>query len=108
MHIDIIPNRGSRPAYLLRESFREGQRVRKRTLANLSSLPDEQIFAIRTILRGELLAPATTLLEAIVSRPHGHVQAVRQAGVRDNHHRDGGNRRDRREVPDRIVIELAV
>lgn len=47
MHIDVIPNRGSRPAYLLRESFREGSRVRKRTLANLSSLADEQIFAIR-------------------------------------------------------------
>ena len=79
MHIDIIPNRGSRPAYLLRESFREGQRVRKRTLANLSSLSDEQIFAIRAILRGETLAPATALFEAIASRAHGHVQAVRCA-----------------------------
>ncbi|MBI4203883.1 MAG: transposase [Betaproteobacteria bacterium] len=79
MHIDIIPNRGSRPAYLLRESFREGQRVRKRTLANLSSLSDEQIFAIRAILRGETLAPATGLFEAIASRTHGHVQAVRRA-----------------------------
>jgi hypothetical protein len=45
MHVDAVPNRGSRPAYLLRESFREGQQVRKRTLANLSALPDEQIFA---------------------------------------------------------------
>src|SRR4249919_1147728 len=79
MHIDVIPNRGSRPAYLLRESFREGPRVRKRTLANLSSLPDEQIFAIRAILRGEQLAPATGLFEAIASRAHGHVQAVRCA-----------------------------
>lgn len=79
MHIDVIPNRGSRPAYLLRESFREGQRVRKRTLANLSSLSDEQIFAIRAILRGERLAPARGLFEAIGSRAHGHVQAVRRA-----------------------------
>jgi hypothetical protein len=79
MHIDIIPNRGSRPAYLLRESFREGPRVRKRTLANLSALSDEQIFAIRAILRGEQLAPAAELFEAITSRPHGHVQAVRRA-----------------------------
>ena len=39
MHIDTIPNRNSRPAYLLRESVREGKRVRKRTPANLSSLP---------------------------------------------------------------------
>jgi transposase len=79
MHIDTIPNRGSRPAYLLRESFREGRRVRKRTLANLSSLSDEQIFAIRAILRGEQLAPASALFEAIASCPHGHVQAVRRA-----------------------------
>lgn len=37
MHVDTIPNRNSRPAYLLRESYREDGRVRKRTLANLSS-----------------------------------------------------------------------
>ena len=76
MHIDIVPNRDSRPAYLLRESFREGTHVRKRTLANLSALPDEQIFAIRAILRGETLTPAAELFEAIASRPHGQVQAV--------------------------------
>ena len=46
MHIDVVPNRGSRPAYLLRESFREDGKVRKRTLANLSSLDDDQIDAI--------------------------------------------------------------
>ena len=79
MHIDIVPNRGSRPAYLLRESFREGTRVRKRTLANLSALPEEQIFAIRAILRGETLTPAAELFEVMASRPHGHVQAVRVA-----------------------------
>jgi hypothetical protein len=79
MHVDIIPNRGSRPAYLLRESYREGARVRKRTLANLSSLCDEQIFAIRAILRGEQLAPAAGLFEAMASRAHGAVQAVRCA-----------------------------
>ena len=61
MHIDAVPNRGSRPAYLLRESFREGAKVRKRTLANLSSLPDEQIFAIRAVLRGEKLHPVGEL-----------------------------------------------
>jgi len=79
MHVDVVPNRGSRPAYLLRESFREGRKVRKRTLANLSSLPDEQIFAIRSILRGQRLHPAGELFEAIASRPHGHVEAVRVA-----------------------------
>src|SRR4030067_3646424 len=79
MHVDVVPNRGSRPAYLLRESFREGSKVRKRTLANLSSLPDEQIFAIRAVLPGEKLHPVDKLFEVIESRPDGHVQAVRVA-----------------------------
>jgi len=79
MHIDIIPNRGARPAYLLRESYREGARVRKRTLANLSALSDEQILAIRAVLRGEQLGPAAERFEVIASRAHGQVQAVRVA-----------------------------
>ena len=76
MHIDIVPNRNSRPAYLLRESVREGKRVRKRTLANLSSLSDEQIFAIRAVLRGEHMHSTAERFEATASRLHGHVQAV--------------------------------
>ena len=76
MHIDVVPNRGSRPAYLLRESFRQGKRVRKRTLANLSALSEGQISAIRAVLRGESLRPVDELFEAIASRPHGHVAAL--------------------------------
>src|SRR5215471_5557253 len=76
MHIDAVPNRNSHPVYLLRESFRQGGIVRKRTLANLSSLPDAQIFAI---LRGEQLQPVEQRFEALASRPHGHVAAVRLA-----------------------------
>lgn len=79
MHIDAIPNRGARPTYLLRESIREGPRVRKRTLANLSALCEEQIFAIRAILRGETLSAPAELFEVVGSRPHGHVQAVERA-----------------------------
>src|SRR3990170_6866464 len=79
MHIDVVPNRGARPAYLLRESYREGARVRKRTLANLSSLSEAQILAIRAVLRGEPVSPITAQFEAIASRAHGHVQAVRVA-----------------------------
>ena len=76
MHIDTIPNRNSRPAYLLRESVRDGTRVRKRTLANLSSLPIEQIEAIRRVLKGEKLGPVEDGLEVVRSRAHGHVEAV--------------------------------
>lgn len=76
MHIDIVPNRNSPPAVLLRESYREGAKVRKRTLANLSSLAPEQIDAIRRTLKGERLLPIAELFEIVRSHHHGHVQAV--------------------------------
>ncbi len=76
MHIDVVPNRGSRPAYLLREAWREGKKIRKRTLANLSSLADDQIEAIRRVLRGEKLAAVGELFEVTASRIHGDTDAV--------------------------------
>ena len=84
MHIDIVPNRGSAPTVLLRESYREGAKVRKRTLANLSSLPASQIEAIRAVLRGEELRPVSSTFDIIRSRPHGHVQAAALAMQRLN------------------------
>jgi hypothetical protein len=87
MHVDVVPNRGSRPAYLLRESFRDGRKVRKRTLANLSSLADEQIKAIRRVLRGEKLAAPIDLFEVSSTRLHGDtdavVRAMKRLGFRD-------------------------
>jgi len=76
MHIHVVPNRGSPPTVLLRESYREGSKVRKRTLANLSDLSAAQIGAIRAALRGETLQPVAQALEITASRAHGHVQAV--------------------------------
>ncbi|MHB1511803.1 MAG: IS1634 family transposase [Acidiferrobacter sp.] len=76
MHIDIVPNRKATPTILLRESYREGKNVKKRTLANLSSLPMAQIEAIRAVLRGEELRPVAQSFEITESRPQGHVQAV--------------------------------
>ena len=79
MHIHIVPNRGSPPTVLLRESFREGASVRKRTLANLSSLPMAQIEAIRAVLRGVEICPVAQCFEIMATRAHGHVQAVAAA-----------------------------
>jgi hypothetical protein len=76
MHIHVVPNRGSPPTVLLRESYREGARVRKRTLANLSSLSLAQVEAIRAVLRGEELRPVAQTFEIACSRAHGHVHAV--------------------------------
>ena len=79
MHIQIIPNRGSTPTVLLRESYREGAKVCKRTLANLSDLAASQIDSIRAALRGEILQPVTQTFEITHSLAHGHVQAVQLA-----------------------------
>ena len=76
MHIHLVPNRGSPPTVLLRESYRVGSKVLKRTLANLSSLSGAQIEAIRATLRGESLQPVAQSFEVIASPSHGHVQAV--------------------------------
>jgi len=79
MHIHVIPNRNSKPAILLRESYREGGAVKKRTLANLSHFPLDQVETLRRALRGELLVPADAAFETIESKPHGHVEAMRRA-----------------------------
>jgi hypothetical protein len=72
MYIDIVPNRGSPPAILLRESIRDGKRVRKRTVANLSALPIAQVEMIRRVLKGEKLGPVESALEVVRSRsPRG-------------------------------------
>ena len=76
MHINIVPNRGSTPTVLLRESYREGSKVCKRTLANLSALSAAQVQMIRATLRGDVLQPIDQTFEITASPAHGHVQAV--------------------------------
>ena len=77
MFIDVVPNRNSRPAVLLRESYREQDKVRKRTLANLSDWPAAKIEALRAVLRGATnLANLEDAFEIVRSRPHGHVAAA--------------------------------
>jgi hypothetical protein len=56
MYIDIVPNRASPPAVLLRESYREGGKVKKRTVANLTGLPDPMIDALRAALKGDAVS----------------------------------------------------
>ncbi len=81
MFIDTIPNRGSRPTILIRHSYREGRRVMKRTLANITNLPPETVEKIRAVLKGAVLAdaPGGGLGGAFAiprSLPHGNVAAV--------------------------------
>jgi hypothetical protein len=76
MYIATIPNRDSPPAILLREGYREGGKVKTRTLANLSKLPPEALAVLRQVLKGDKLIKAGDAFEAIASPHHGHVQAV--------------------------------
>ena len=76
MYVDIVPNRKSRPAVLLREGWREGGRVRKRTLANLTDWPPEKVEALRRVLRGERLVAPKDAFTVERSVPHGHVEVL--------------------------------
>lgn len=76
MRIDAVPNRTSRPTYLLRKSYRIGKKVRKRTLGNRSTLVDEQIVAIRAVFAGVAVRPVEELFEVVRSCSHGVVHAV--------------------------------
>ena len=77
MYIESVPNRGSRPAILLRESWREGKKTRKRTIANLSNWPPEKIELLRAVLKGAtVVSDLASSFQTTRSMPHGHVSAV--------------------------------
>ena len=77
MYIESVPNRNSPPAILLRESYRDAGKVRKRTLANLSKWPTPLVEGLRILLKGgTAVADLTTAFDILRSRPHGHVAAV--------------------------------
>jgi hypothetical protein len=87
MYVVRVPNRGSPPAILLRESYREAGKVKNRTLANLSSWPEAKVEALSRVLKGQPppVAGLDGAFEITRSLPHGHVAAVlgtaRQLGL---------------------------
>src|ERR1700730_8702763 len=75
MYIEAVPNRGSPPAILLRESFRDYGRVKKRTLANLSDWPTALVEGFRTLLKAGIAVAAEGIgIRRALS--HGHAAAV--------------------------------
>ncbi len=98
-HVEVIPNRNSPPAILLRKAWRDGKRIRKQTLANLSHLPPHLVEGIRRLLKGGVVFNSPD--EAFIVRrtwPHGHVAAVlgtcRQLGLPRLLHRTRSRMRD--------------
>jgi hypothetical protein len=89
MYIEAVPNRSSPPAILLRESYRAGGKVKKRTLCNLTNWPPDLVEGFRALLKGGTVLPApaadTELFTIRRALPHGHVAAVlgtlRQSGL---------------------------
>ena len=98
-HVDIIPNRKSRPTALLRQAWREGNRIRKKTLSNLTHLPPQIVDGIRAMLKGGVVCK--DVKEAFPIKrtlPHGHVAAVlgtaRNLGLDRILHRENSRLRD--------------
>jgi hypothetical protein len=106
MYIESVPNRNSPPAILLRESYRENGKVRKRTLCNLSDWPIAHIEGLRGVLRGgTVIAAERDAFTVTRSLPHGHVAAAlgtaRKIGLDRILGRDGDRCRD-------LVLALVV
>ncbi len=76
MYVETVPNRNSPPAILLREGRREGKKVHKRTLANLSHWPKDKIERLRRVLKNEPLVHPDQLFAIERSLPHGHVELL--------------------------------
>jgi len=85
MYIESVPNRNSPPAVLLRESYRENGKVKKRTLANLTHWPEDKLAGLRLVLKSKGVVAAEEAFDIERSLPHGHVAAVlgtlRQLGL---------------------------
>ena len=72
MYSGIVPNRNSRLAILTREGWRDGKKVCKRTLANLTEWPARKVWLLRRVLKEEPLVSPTEALP--VGRPDGDIQ----------------------------------
>ncbi len=99
LSVDIIPNRNSPPAILLRKAWREGKRIRRITLANLSKTPPEIIDGIRAMIKGGVItATPSESLQIKRSLPHGHVMAIlavcKELGLERLLHRKKSRNRD--------------
>lgn len=76
MYVEHVPNRNSPPTILIREGWREGKKIRKRTVANITHWPEHQIHALRQVLQGEQMVSVTEAFSVERTIPHGHVEAI--------------------------------
>src|SRR5271166_803928 len=101
MYVETVPNRNSPPAILLRESYREGGKVKKRTLLNLSDWPRERIAGFTALLKGGTVIPSDQEAISIVrALPHGHVAAALGTARKIGLDRPSGSHPGARGQPD--------
>jgi len=85
MYIETVPNRGATPAILLREGKRQGKKVIKTTILNLTHWPSDVVEGLRRLLAGDTLVSLDDVFSVAESTPHGHVETVlgmiRQLGL---------------------------
>ena len=105
MYVEIVPNRNSRPAILLREGWREGKKVCKRTIANLTDWPTRKVELLRRLLKDEPLVAPGEAFAIERSLPHGHVEAVLETVRRTGLDRLLGAKRSRER--DLVVAMIA-
>ncbi len=98
MYVATVPNRNSPPAILIRESYREGGKVKTRTIANISKWEPARIEALRRLLKGHVPMGDAEQMEITRSLPHGHVAAtlgmLRKLGLEGVLHRRRSRQRD--------------
>ena len=109
MYIETVPNRNSRPAILLREGWRDGKKVCKRTLANLTDWPAHKIERLRRVLKDEPLVSPSDAFAIERSLPHGHIEAILAMSKRLGLDRLLGTQRTRqRDLVLAMIVERLV
>src|SRR6266480_4276882 len=106
MYVAVVPNRGSPPAILLRESYREAGKTKNRTLANLSRWPAERIGQLRAVLRGDQLLPAAEAVEIVRALPHGHARCARHRAPHRARHAAAAPRAARVRLSPGAAVEV--
>jgi hypothetical protein len=117
MHLDARPRTyravdGSTREYrqvLLRRSYRNAAgKPSKETLANLSSLPDPAVHALRLALAGKTLVDVDQAFEIERSVAHGHVAAVHAMAARLKFGELLGPRCRERDLAYALILSRAV
>lgn len=78
MYIDIVPNRNSKPAILLRRSWRENGKIMKETIANFSDWPMKRVDLFKKLLKDQLNPAEDSTMRIERTLPHGHVKTILQ------------------------------